>query len=54
MTIICEVCKRSGTLHGPIQRVHFTLSNLTLCPCGGLHETLPSALSTTSIMEERK
>ena len=44
-TIRCPECSLSRELRGPLSRVHFVLTSMTACPCGGLHLTLPNALA---------
>jgi hypothetical protein len=41
----CNVC-------GRLERVHFVLASMTSCPCGGVHETLPTAASHVYIVKE--
>lgn len=43
IAVKCSVCQRVILLHGPRERVEFLLKTMTSCPCGSIHETLPSA-----------
>lgn len=51
IVIKCTDCGGIMLLRGPLERVHFVLSSLTTCPCGGIHQTLPTAASHVYVLK---
>jgi hypothetical protein len=51
IAVKCDTCGGTRLLNGPLERVNFVLSSMTSCPCGGVHETLPTAASHVYILK---